>query len=124
MSPRIPDLLDDPLLGCDDLLAIQSNAINVYHSALLRLRLFYPGDKAKDLAERIADEAPETQLRTMEYVINEVLYEIRRAQQTFNPVFEELVLKNWTSKVLKQYGEDIALPFIIRLKAAREARIR
>ena len=125
MSPKpIRDFLDDPLLGCDENVLIPSNTYNVYHSVLLRLRLFHPGERARELADRIADECEATGLEPGEYLINEILYEMRRAQRTFNPAFEEVVLKNWTKLVLKKYGEDVGLSFYTRLKEVRESRKR
>lgn len=106
MSPRVQSLYDDPLAGCLPIFEDSEAATNMLRSLLLRLRIFYSESVSTALGDQIITESGNSGIYRMEYVINEVQHEIRRAGSSFNPSFEAILLNNWVKDLLKRVPED------------------
>lgn len=123
MSPRVQSLYDEPLAGCLPVFEDAAAATNMLRSLLLRLRIYYTEKVCTALGDCIIAEAGNFSIYRMEYVINEVQYEIRRASN-YNPAFEEVLLNNWVKDLLKRVPEDAVWQFNKVVRAYREERKR
>lgn len=120
----IQSVIDDPLAGCLPLVQEESNGTNLLRSLLLRLRLFLDETKSVQLSDQVIAEAQLVQINRWEYVINEVLYELRYCGRQYNEMFETVVLNNWVKDLLKRWPEDTVLEFIMIVKSNRVCRKR
>jgi hypothetical protein len=123
MSPRVQSLYDEPLAGCQPIFEDAANATNMLRSLLMRLRIYYTEKVCTALGDRIIAEAGNVQIYRMEYVINEVQYEIRRAGN-YNPAFEEVLLNSWVKDLLNRVPEDAVWQFNKVVRGYREERKR
>lgn len=120
----IQSVIDDPLAGCLPLVQEESNGTNLLRSLLLRLRLFLDETKSVQLSDQVIAEAQLVTINRWEYVINEVLYELRHCGRQYNEMFETVVLNNWVKDLLNRWPEDTVYLFLRQVKKNREARRR
>lgn len=117
------DLMDDPLAGCLYFMQEEGNAKNFLGSVLLRLRLFYTEDVCNKLADTLIDQSDHVQISRWEFVINETLYEFRKAQKSFDTMKEAVTLNDWATDLMLRYHEDMVLDFVGVVKRGRAVRM-
>lgn len=118
------ELMLDPLAGCLPIMQTPGSDQNFISSVLMRLRLCTSAKISESIFEQVKKEAKRSGIYPSEYIINELLYEFRKARRKHEESFEVVVLKNWTSKVIRRHGEDAGLVFFKVVSAAREKRKR
>ncbi len=122
--PPVSSIMEDPLAGCLPLMRVESNAQNMLGSMLMRLRIFYSEPEANTISESIIAEVKNISIYHWEYVINEVMFEFRRVQKKWSEQYEENILNQWTTDLLKRHQEDAVWSFFRQVKANRLSRKR
>lgn len=115
---------DDPLAGCSPIVQEEGNGTTMLRGLLLRLRLFLDEKRSTIIGDQVIAEAQLVAINRWEYVINEVLYELRRCQKEYAEAFETVVLNNWTKDLLQRHAEDVVWAFFKQVKRNREGRQR
>lgn len=106
------------------MMRVESNAQNMLGSMLMRLRIFYSEPEANTISESIIAEVKNISIYHWEYVINEVMFEFRRVQKKWSEQYEENILNQWTTDLLKRHQEDAVWSFFRQVKANRLSRKR
>ncbi|MEO6610738.1 MAG: hypothetical protein ABIT05_01355 [Chitinophagaceae bacterium] len=91
-------------------------------SIMTRLRVCIDRKKVLLLREQLRKESNKIGFDKKQYIINELLRELRKAIGDHNEAFEMILLKNWTTKIISQYGEDRGLAFYNQVILNRELR--
>lgn len=127
-ATNVNQFLDDPLFGCSDTVQ-QVISIQVLVEKLLSfLQLMRTTPKGDKIFEMIEKEKKRIGINHREYVINEMLYEVRLGTLGDNRItseaFENVLINRWFKIVYKRDGEDKALNFVVQLKKNRANRKR
>lgn len=119
---RAQTLFDDPLAGCSPLVADPANAQNLLRSLLLRLRLFYSEKVCDALTHELFEGGNNYPGYIYEFILNEMMYELRVAKSGINEMYEKVILDSWIKQLMKKVEQDAVLEFVGRLKKDREKR--
>lgn len=119
---RAQTLFDDPLAGCSPLVADPANAQNLLRSLMLRLRLFYSEKVSDALMHELFEGGNHYPGYMYEFIINEMMYEIRMARSGLDEMYEKVILDSWVKQLIKKVEQDEVLEFVSRLKKGREKR--
>jgi hypothetical protein len=113
--------MDDPLAGCLPIIHYGGNAETFLGSILVRLRIFHKEAVCTQLSDMIIEESADYPGFRYEYIINEVIYEMRLARQGKDEMYEKVILDSWIKKLMK-VDQDSVLEFVSRLGRDREKR--
>lgn len=117
------ELMLDPLAGCLPIMQFPGNVENFVSSLVLRIQVCRTRKIGEELEVQIRKEAKHAGIERGEYLVNELLHELRMAMIEKNPSFEELVLKNWTKTAIVKYGEDVGLKLFEFVRSNRQKRL-
>jgi hypothetical protein len=124
-ATKLSTYLSDPLAGCLDILKEESNSLAMMRALFLRMRLFYSEKVCSSLSDQIISEADSCTAPRYQYIINETLYELRRAGKEFSEQYETVILNQWMSILMKEaLNNDSVLDIIIAVKRNRKKRKR
>lgn len=117
-------LIDDPLAGCQPFLREPNAGTSMLRMLLMRLRIFYNEKASTAIGDQIIAESEKVKINKYEYIINEVLYEIRQCRKGFGEMYETVVINDWSKSLMKKKEIDTVLDFISEVKKNRASRKR
>lgn len=120
----LQSIIDDPLAGCSPVMQQDGNGTNMLRGLLLRLRLYYSEEMANELTNQVIKECKLVSVPRWEYVINEILFEIRYKSSVYSAAYETAVLNDWTKDLMTRYPEDVVYNFFWQVKGNRDRRKR
>lgn len=122
---NINELINAPLAGCLPFTKSPGAYTTLIDGLFIRLAIIHGKRVSTYILDQINIEGEKIIIFKKEYVINELLYEIRIGTAGYEKEsFETPIINQWAAKLMEQMNEDAVLEFISKLKQFRARRNR
>ena len=119
---NVNDVMLDPLAGFLPVMQLPGNADTFIESIATRLMVCIGREKTVLLREQLRKESNKIGFDKKCYIINELLYEFRKAAPRKSLVDEKEIQNKWIAKVISKMGQDTGLEFFTKLNEHRANR--